>query len=587
MEVRAQAGVLKLTVIASALVSLAVSASPSQAAKGRRGGGAPSGGIMLQTPDPRTPVEHNNRAVELGSKGLWPQAIHHHEEALRADPNNKEFRTNLSAAQLRYGELLAAKRDWYNAIKQFRGALYVDPSNAPADSNLENCLRHIGKNPDDWHARQKMAEDADTSGDYETAIVEYRKVIKMKDDGPSHYDLGRVLIKAGKVVDGFNELKIAVGKTWEKKDSQYLADCHRMLGDILKEYAFIAKSSGRGSTGMKRLLNAGIEYRRAVTINPANMDAARGLIECAREAAAINPSFDNQLTLAAGYQLTGDFERAKMAYEDCWRANPTSTVLPNARKSFYLAVAKHPTTPPAVMMTTLQKVQDALQKTPNDAELWYVLGKIKDRQGAREEAIEAYNRAVAINPYINPDLQQSLKLLGAGGAEPPAADGAGRTAKQAKPQPKDDTAKNLLAYADVEKQIRGGEIDAAQAKLMSMVEKNPKDGRAWLLLGNTHEKKGDLDQAVVAYRQASYLKETDADSALRTINTSRVQPMLKDAEEAVKENNWVKAAASYREALSIAPNLPIIHRKLAEALRQLGDTKEADRELKKATELEK
>ena len=41
------------------------------------------------------------------------------------------------------------------------------------------------------------------------------------------------------------------------------------------------------------------------------------------------------------------------------------------------------------------------------------------------------------------------------------------------------------------------------------------------------------------------------------------------------------------EALSLCPELPFVHRKLAEVLKQMGDTKEADKELKKAAELEK
>ena len=57
-------------------------------------------GVILSTPSPRTPLEHNNRGVELGSKGLWPDAIREHEEALNGDPENQKFRVNLSSAEL-------------------------------------------------------------------------------------------------------------------------------------------------------------------------------------------------------------------------------------------------------------------------------------------------------------------------------------------------------------------------------------------------------------------------------------------------------------------------------------------------------
>ncbi len=63
--------------------------------------------------------------------------------------------------------------------------------------------------------------------------------------------------------------------------------------------------------------------------------------------------------------------------------------------------------------------------------------------------------------------------------------------------------------------------------------------------------------------------------------------MLKEAEVASKKGDWVVAAANLKDAVTLAPNLVIVHRKLAEALKQLGDAKESQRESKKADELEK
>ena len=47
------------------------------------------------------------------------------------------------------------------------------------------------------------------------------------------------------------------------------------------------------------------------------------------------------------------------------------------------------------------------------------------------------------------------------------------------------------------------------------------------------------------------------------------------------------AAADLKDAVTLAPNLAVVHRKLAEALKQLGNTKESLKESKKADELEK
>src|SRR5277367_5699411 len=34
-----------------------------------------SSGVTLTTPEPKTPIEHNNRGCELGMKGMWEGAI--------------------------------------------------------------------------------------------------------------------------------------------------------------------------------------------------------------------------------------------------------------------------------------------------------------------------------------------------------------------------------------------------------------------------------------------------------------------------------------------------------------------------------
>lgn len=584
-----------IAVALSAQALVFLNQEPGQAARRRSGGG---GGVYLQTPNPQTPDEHNNRGVELGNKGLWQDAIREHELALGSEPDNQTFRTNLSAAQLRYGDFLYNKKDFYNAIKQYRGALYVDPNNGPADQHLDEALRQSKINADDPQARARIADNAEVSGDWETAIVEYRKCIKMVDDGYNHYRLGQVLSKAGKVVEGYKELRTAVGREWPVDQKNTLADCHRQLGDVLKDHAFRAKESGEGTVGMKRLLNAGIEYRRAVTINPANASAIHGLIEVAREAVAIKPSsFDNHLMLAGAYQLGGDFDHAKQEYETCYRLGPNNPALAAARKSFHSALVQSPLASPALLSTTMQAMQSQLQRNPNDPELLYIYGRGKEAQGDNRTALAAYNKAASLNLHVHPDLAKGIKRLGgfvadSGPPQPeqkeapekaPPKPSADEIAKQ---KAKEEEQKKQQIYSALEEKLRTGKLDEAQKELMAMVDSNPGDAKAWRLLGHTYEKKGDLDQAAVSYRQAAFMKDKEASDMLRQIDTSRVQPKLKEADKAAAEKNWVQAAASLREAVSIAPNLPLVHKRLSEALRQLGDGKEADRELKKAQELD-
>ena len=74
-------------------------------------------------------------------------------------------------------------------------------------------------------------------------------------------------------------------------------------------------------------------------------------------------------------------------------------------------------------------------------------------------------------------------------------------------------------------------------------------------------------------------------AAFNQINSSRVKPIIDRAKEAIANKEWVKAAASLREAIRLAPELPEAHRLLGDVLDQLGDKEEAKKERDKANEL--
>lgn len=103
--------------------------------------------IRVMTPPPLTPREHNNRAVELGTKGYWLDAVSEHESAVLFAPANEDFRMNLSGACLRYGDALRRQNKLPEAIDQYRRALAVDARNAPAREKLDQCVKQLGHMP--------------------------------------------------------------------------------------------------------------------------------------------------------------------------------------------------------------------------------------------------------------------------------------------------------------------------------------------------------------------------------------------------------------------------------------------------------
>jgi len=558
-------------------------------------------------------MEHNNRGVELGSKGLWNDAIREHEEALNQDPENKTFRMNLSSAHLHYADLLASKKKWYDAINHYREALYADPANLPADSHLDNCLKAIGKNPDDYNVRSGMADEADIAGNYPVAIVEYRKCVKMRDNGPSRFRLARVMYKQGgmKVVEAYEELRTAINKDWAPNEQNELANCHCLMGDILWEVALKAKEQGRGPMYLKRLSNVGICYRRAATINPNNPDAIRGLINSCKEAIAINDSFDNNLMLAGAYTLGGDFERAKANYNKCYQLSPNNPALHKARTAFHLMVVSSALATPKLLEESRMKIEKELEKRPDDPELLYIYGRAQEALKNNDLAMRAYDKARSINPHVHPDLLAGINRITGqgnptqlasnpgGGANPQGGGtaggpaGGGEGGDKQPPKPKIDpnapapSKVSPQEYEAIKQKMAAGDNAGADADLTGILDKFPEEGTAYLLRASAKEQAGDMAGAAVDYRMAKSFKAAGAEDALRQLDSSRVDSLMKQAKELMAQSDWVRAASTLRQAIRLAPELPAPHKLLADALEKMDDKKEADKERKKADELQK
>ena len=94
---------------------------------------------QLSTPEPKTALEHNNRGVELSTKGRWTEAISEHEQAVSCDPKNKDFRNNLSSCLLRCGDSQMSRKNYDRARELYKRALEADADNLSARSALKEA----------------------------------------------------------------------------------------------------------------------------------------------------------------------------------------------------------------------------------------------------------------------------------------------------------------------------------------------------------------------------------------------------------------------------------------------------------------
>jgi Flp pilus assembly protein TadD len=139
---------------------------------------------------------------------------------------------------------------------------------------------------------------------------------------------------------------------------------------------------------------------------------------------------------------------------------------------------------------------------------------------------------------------------------------------------------NSAAVAQILTKINSGDSAGAQKDLLALLDTDPKNGQAWKALGTIQEKKGELDDASVSYRQASYLLKDDADvtSASKRIEILRAQPYLDEGQKALSTKNIVGAKDAFTQATSVAPNDVDAHRKLLDVLKQIGNQKDIDDE---------
>lgn len=151
----------------------------------------------------------NNASARQINDGQFEEAIKTLNELIAAAPDYGHARENLTIAHNNWG-LELAKRTPAEAAKQFRQALYLDPSQGASRRNLEAMIKEIGKDPKDVDDRLAMANESLAGADNKGAFVEASEAAKIKNT-PS------VRAALRKALNGLNEKDEKVEKV-DKND---------------------------------------------------------------------------------------------------------------------------------------------------------------------------------------------------------------------------------------------------------------------------------------------------------------------------------------------------------------------------------
>lgn len=85
------------------------------------------------------------KGLQFQAAGMWLLAIDQFETALQAEPQNETYRTSLSNACVKYGDLTRNESKYSVAIEMYKKVLALEPSNRTAQTHLAECTKHLNR----------------------------------------------------------------------------------------------------------------------------------------------------------------------------------------------------------------------------------------------------------------------------------------------------------------------------------------------------------------------------------------------------------------------------------------------------------
>ena len=494
-------------------------------------------------PNP-TIIKLVNEGIELHKKRDFLGAIKAFEEAYSFEPSNILVRQNLSIAHNNYGKYLALRTDYDKALKEFRLAIYYDPENKTADSNLDGLLRERGVKANDPQTRAQIGDKLRADANFELALIEYKKAL-----GLSQTQDPNVLINIG---DIYYILYLRDG---QKTNDIYKAlDSYKKSLEI-KETAKAHIKVGDGLLALRDVVAAIDHYKKALQLEPNSQDALAANVRGWNEAIRIAPLIaENHIGLANALQQKKDFVSAEEEYNQALKLDPENAIVLHGLESLEQDVLKAKASQFVEQALKLQsegKYDDAISQyvkaievNPNDTKLHYNIGTAFQAKEDFEHAEKAYKKSLEIDPQ-NEKSKTALELL----------------AKEVNKK----KAKELSGRA-LELQ-NSGNFQEAITTYLAAISSDLNDAALYYNLGTAYQANGDLTNA-----QAQYQKALDIDknnqtyvNAMKLLKESLATPIIQSAVNKQSSNDLTGAISDYIKALEYTPLDAQTHFNLATA----------------------
>ena len=515
---------------------------------------------------PNAPEGHNSLGWVLMSTGKIDDAITQFRTALRLNADFLQAHINLAHA-------LSAKGDNDAAVKEARVAVKLAPRDAEAHRSLGRALSLLR--------------------DLNDAIAEFRKASQLDPQRPDlHDELGALLVQNSQLEDASTEFAEALRLQPRSAAAKFHLGVLRWKQRSLDEAGQLLQSAVELAPD-----NAEAHYYLARV--RADKGDSEGAVQEWMAAVKLRPDFTEAETqLGLALQRKGDAVGAVSAFRQVIKTQPDDA---NAHNNLGLALIQSGDAPGAV-----PEFEAALRLKPEDRDYRGNLGIAYLQRADFDAAIREFRAALQGAPddvTLHYNLGLALKLKD----DLPAAIVELQKAAQLDPE-----------QADVHYTLgvifwQQGDFARAADELRAAIKARPGYAEAHYTLGTVLKQQGKLQEAADALREAIRLQpdfagaHTTLGGVLRQLgNTEGAAAESKLGAEMAKSVNALQAAtfstnsgrrllnagdldgaiSQFRSATGQLASYAPAHFYLAQALRRKGLSDEAERELRKASELD-
>lgn len=221
-------------------------------------------------------------------------------------------------------------------------------------------------------------------------------------------------------------------------------------------------------------------------------------------------------------------------------------------------------------MDALGDYQAAARAIPSDAAIFVRIGLVKGRAGDFEGAKQEFAHAIALDP-ASAEAHYNLGLALLGGTQQTSAWAQALEQFEAALRIRKNypEATNMAGVCLLET----GETGKAETLFRAALAEKPEVAGVHFNLGRTLEAEGNADAALAEYTSAAKLRQPNPEAEMAIANL-------------LYGRNDFRAAAEHFEAVVAAdPEVQEAYYKLAQALRQIGDARQASVELRQAAAL--